>query len=197
MYFDATPNLFGDLTGQTLTAAFTRLGNQVFQTLANQPVRLRWTLAKYEDPNDPIDTRLETRYFSKESVSIDINDASFHNNWVNQSILMDESNFLLWPNQQMGALLSFADLLQDYDSIGFFLTTDSDDLDDYNSNSWFLLGDTYRVPHYGAYSECFEAYWGLDNFGVVVPEPATMTLLGLGIAGLGFRTLRSRKTAKA
>jgi hypothetical protein len=195
MYFDQSPNLLGDLTGQTLTAAIKQFGTGLtpeFLGFLGPEVRLRWTIAKYDGFGN------ETRYFSKESESIAMNDPVLQN-WTTRTIALQETNFLLWPNNQAAPLLSFADLLQDYDAIGFMLTSDTDDLDNYNTsvNAYTDVFDVNRLGHYGANADCDDGAWGLDNFGVVVPEPATMTLLGLGIAGMAFQGIRSRKTAKA
>ncbi len=181
-------NFLGDVTGMQLQTDIFSSTN--WKTIANNRygddgnVYARWVIA-----ND-VGNGLYNMFVSTAAQSIDINKLS---GWETHSIVMDEDNFFRWPNSIAGSQ-SFDELLTDYDSLGLYLFSGTDDINNINggNGTW---GDSNRLLHYGAYSsDGNEALWALDNFQAApVPEPTTWLLFGIGLAGLSSLRIRKKK----
>ncbi len=138
----------GDLTGQTLTVDFMIQG----QVTSGEQARVRFYIGYYDD---------QSRYWvSNNTYSWNPNG---HTSWTTHTIPLLESNFILWPNQNLGDM-TFEQVLLSYNDIGLVFTNGDFE---YNENLGFIGCGTIHV----------------DNFGAV-PLPGAVWLLGSGLVGL-------------
>ncbi|NPA49490.1 MAG: PEP-CTERM sorting domain-containing protein, partial [Thermodesulfobacteria bacterium] len=167
----------GDLTGKTLVFDVYSSGN--WRTLAGDPPMLRFYIG------NRFDDGTWNSWAAYSTVSVDLNSFT---GWRTFSIELKEENFFKWPNWQRSPDDTFADVLRNYDQIGFNLASNTDDINCFNGGdcTW---SDDNRLLHYGAIAaEGQEATWALDNVRAV-PEPSTLILLG----GAGLIVLRLRR----
>jgi len=186
-------NALGNLTGMRLQTDIFSTNN--WQTLANGSygddgnVYARWVIANNigDTDNDGFDEY--NMFISKQSASININ---LLQGWETHSVLLEEDNFLRWPNYAANTQ-DFSDVLADYTSIGLYLFSGTDTISNINGGTGTWANN--QLLHYGAFSNNGdEAMWALDNFQAEqVPEPATLLLFGAGLAGFAVRRIRIGK----
>ncbi|MGA2060352.1 MAG: PEP-CTERM sorting domain-containing protein [Thermoguttaceae bacterium] len=108
-------------------------------------------------------------YVSNDTYSWDPNGDT---SWTTHQVALDAANFEVWPNQNAGSE-TFAQIIAAPDDIGLVFADGFTN----NANLGFTGSGTISV----------------DNFGTVVPEPGTLTLLSL--AGLAMIWIRRRKSS--
>jgi len=158
-YISPTNQFLGDLADASLVSHVYSTGN--WQTLANGAngddgnVYARWVISKSCD-GGTYDMFISTR-----AASVDLNSFT---GWGNFSVYLSESNFIRWPNAVCG-VLSFEELLQDYDQIGLYVFSGTDDVANINggTGTWGSVGGYSRLMHYGAFATAGDGVWGVDN----------------------------------
>ncbi len=173
---------FGDIRGLLLQANIYSTSN--WRTISSENggaggddgnVYARWVIS-WTNPSDPTQYAM---YIARRGVSIDLNSFS---GWTEVMINVEESNFLRWPNSDWSGP-DFADVMANYDQIGMYVFSGTDDLNDVNGNgtTWFNDNGTSRLQHFGAYAGSGNATWALDNVvantGVVATERTSLDKL--------------------
>jgi hypothetical protein len=93
--------------------------------------------------------------------------------WTTHQIPLVQSDWLLWPNQNTGSK-TFAQIVAAPEDMGLVF---ADSVASFGNNATLGFSGTATIS--------------IDNFGTVVPEPATMAFLALG--GIGMLVRRRRK----
>ncbi len=119
-------------------------------------VYARWVISRESDGGGTF-----AMYISNRSISLDMN--SFVG-WEAFAVTINEADFSRWPNSP-DPLPSFADVMADYNQIGLYIFSGTDDMSDVDGNgtSWALIDGVYRLQHFGAISTGGEATWAVDN----------------------------------
>lgn len=122
-------------------------------------VYARWVVSRESDGGGTY-----AMYISTRSASLDMNSFT---GWETFVIDVSESNFIRWPNSPDPGP-SFQDVMADYDQIGLYLFSGTDDVEDINGGgtTWFVDGGVQRLQHYGAGATAGEATWAVDNITV-------------------------------
>ncbi len=158
-YISPTPQFLGDLSDASLVSDVYSTAN--WQTLANGAdgddgnVYARWVISTSCE-GGTYDMFISTR-----AASIDLNSFS---GWQNFSVILVESNFILWPNSACGSS-SFEDVLLNYDHVGLYVFSGTDDVANINggTGTWGSVGGYSRLMHYGAFAPDGDGVWGVDN----------------------------------
>lgn len=174
-YFGST-GFLGELTGAFLSCDVYSTGN--WQTIANGAsgddghVYARWVVSS-TCASDPGKFDM---FISIRAASIDLNSFT---GWHNFTVGLDPGNFMRWPNSPCGAY-DFAQVLLNYDQVGLYVFSGSDDLSDYDGSgaTWITLDGVSRLQHYGAYATSGTATWGIDNFFATGPVPSEAASFG-------------------
>lgn len=153
------PQFLGDLADASIYSDVYSTAN--WQTLADGAggddghVYARWVISA-SCGDGTYDMFISTR-----SASIDMNAFS---GWQNFNVAMVPSNFIPWPNAVCGSH-TFLDVMQNYDSLGLYLFSGTDDVENINggTGTWGTIGGVSRVLHYGAFATAGDGVWGLDN----------------------------------
>jgi len=153
------PQFLGDLADASIYSDVYSTAN--WQTLANGAdgddghVYARWVISA-SCGGGTYDMFISTR-----AASIDLNAFS---GWQNFNVAMVQNNFIRWPNAVCGGL-SFAEVLQNYDSFGLYVFSGTDDVENINggTGTWGTVGGVSRVMHYGAFATDGDGVWGIDN----------------------------------
>lgn len=119
-------------------------------------VYARWVVARESDAGGAW-----AMYISNQSVSLDMNTFT---GWEVFAVDVTESNFSRWPNSPDPSQ-SFMQVMSDYDQIGLYIFSGTDDMDDVNGGgtSWVTHEGTSRLQHYGAMATSGDATWAVDN----------------------------------
>ncbi len=134
-------------------------------------VYARWVVSRESDTGGTY-----AMYISTRSVSLDMNGFT---GWETFAVNVDAGNFIRWPNSPDPGP-SFLDVMSDYDQIGLYLFSGTDDIADMNGGgtTWFNDGGISRLQHFGAGALSGEATWAVDNVtvdsGVVAIEAVTL-----------------------
>lgn len=167
----------GDLNGQMIQCSVYSTGNWTTISADNGGaggddgnVYARWVIARESDAGGAW-----AMYISNRNVSLDMNGFT---GWETFAVTVSESDFSRWPNSPDPSQ-SFMQVMSDYDQIGLYMFSGTDDMNDVNGGgtTWFNDNGTNRVQHYGANSTGGEATWAVDNptmaDGVVATDSAT------------------------
>ncbi len=168
----------GDINGRTLQCNVYSTGNWTSISADNGGVGdddgniyARWVVSRESDAGGTYEM-----YISSRNVSLDMNSFS---GWETFAITIDENDFFRWPNSPDPTTPSFQAVMADYDQIGLYIFSGTDDVNDINGSgtTWFNDNGISRVQHYGANSTGGDATWAIDNVtqgdGVVATESAT------------------------
>ncbi len=168
----------GDVNGRTLQCNVYSTGNWTTISADNGAmgdddgnVYARWVVSRESDAGGT-----QGMFISRSGVSLDMNSFS---GWETFAITIDENDFFRWPNNADPTIPSYQTIMSDYDQIGLYIFSGTDDLNDVNGGgtSWFMDNGTYRLQHFGANAISGDATWAIDNVtqgdGVVVTESAT------------------------
>ena len=158
-FISPAPQFLGDLADASLVSEVYSTAN--WQTLANGAngddgnVYARWVIST-SCVGGTYDMFISTR-----AASIDLNSFS---GWQNFSVYLAASNFIRWPNAVCGNL-SFEDVLLNYDQVGLYVFSGTDDVENINggTGTWGTVDGYPRLMHYGAFATAGDGVWGVDN----------------------------------
>ncbi len=153
----------GDINGQMLQCNVYSTGNWTTISRDNGGagdddgnVYARWVIARESDAGGAW-----AMYISNRNVSLDMNSFS---GWTTFAVDVNDMDFTRWPNSPDPGP-SFMDVMADYDQIGLYLFSGTDDMNDVNGSgtTWFNDAGTSRLQHYGASATSGDATWAIDN----------------------------------